>query len=390
MAYRYIDEKALGKWVDTFIAFLVHNQGNDFVSFADSEETVRLLREERYKATFYNMAFEQIQGIDWNRDQIGDGIYSNLLADFLKSSKHNLVFRFQKNEAIAKTLANVSAADRIAYDLFATSNDEMTFSSVTEFYGKRYDVVAFIFSLKGEPYLPISGQLETAFQLLNIDMPLNNKCSWENYSKYCTVVGELHSFIKEHYDPNATLMHAHSFLWVLSRNREEIESGAEGTVYIGNAQRAVEEDLDYQLKRDLNEHPREAKPFVIRPEPKGERIYSKSHRIYVRSQQKATNALAAAGYKCEFDETHETFEKKSTGNPYTEPHHLIPLAFSDEFNYSLDTEANIVSLCSNCHNRIHYGEDAEKLVEKLYDKRKEQLEQAGIGIDLENLKKMYD
>lgn len=49
------------------------------------------------------------------------------------------------------------------------------------------------------------------------------------------------------------------------------------------------------------------------------------------------------------------------------------MAFSEQFNVSLDVEENIVSLCSNSHNQIHYGADADKLIEKLYEERKDAL-----------------
>lgn len=45
---------------------------------------------------------------------------------------------------------------------------------------------------------------------------------------------------------------------------------------------------------------------------------------------------------------------------------LVPLAYSDKFNVSLDVEENLVSLCSNCHNNLHYGKDFESLLKKLY------------------------
>ena len=56
---------------------------------------------------------------------------------------------------------------------------------------------------------------------------------------------------------------------------------------------------------------------------------------------------------------------------------------------SLDREENIVSLCSNCHNEIHYGRDAMVLIEKLYSDRKELLESIGITITLGELLEMY-
>lgn len=57
--------------------------------------------------------------------------------------------------------------------------------------------------------------------------------------------------------------------------------------------------------------------------------------------------------------------------------------------YSLDVEANIVSLCSNCHNKIHYGQNAAELVTKLYELRKSELEKCNINISLDELLELY-
>ena len=74
---------------------------------------------------------------------------------------------------------------------------------------------------------------------------------------------------------------------------------------------------------------------------------------------------------------------------YVEPHHLIPISYQDYFDNSLDVEANIVSLCSNCHNEIHYGQDSGRLIEQLYKKRREELKKAGLDISLEQLLDLY-
>ena len=102
--------------------------------------------------------------------------------------------------------------------------------------------------------------------------------------------------------------------------------------------------------------------------------------VPARNRQKAQRALALANYKCEVDEHHNTFLRKTNSLPYTEPHHLIPLQFDDLFEYSLDVQANIVSLCSNCHNQLHYGADIEHIIRTLWDKKKDEIEQAGIGV----------
>ena len=118
-------------------------------------------------------------------------------------------------------------------------------------------------------------------------------------------------------------------------------------------------------------------------------VFMNGHKTYPRDRQIAINALAHAHFKCEVDEMHPTFIRKKSDRPYTEPHHLVPMSFSDSFDVSLDREENIVSLCSNCHNEIHYGRDAMVLIEKLYSDRKELLESIGITITLDELLEMY-
>ena len=126
------------------------------------------------------------------------------------------------------------------------------------------------------------------------------------------------------------------------------------------------------------------------PKKKEEAVYANGRKVYPRSRQVAINALAHAKHMCEISNEHPTFIRKGSDKNYTEPHHLVPMAYSDQFEVSLDVEENIVSLCSNCHNQLHYGEGAGELLDKLYQARKEDLKKVGIIISLNELKKMYE
>ncbi len=132
---------------------------------------------------------------------------------------------------------------------------------------------------------------------------------------------------------------------------------------------------------DLEDAPKDFKynstPRVseIKENPK----VSKGGKIVPRHIDRKINALVRAGFSCEINKEHVTFKRRNSDKDYTETHHLIPIEYSAEFQYTLDTEENIVSLCSNCHNQIHYGAGAEELLKKLYEERKEALEAAGLG-----------
>lgn len=126
---------------------------------------------------------------------------------------------------------------------------------------------------------------------------------------------------------------------------------------------------------------------ILRPEP----VLTDSGRfVYPRDSKVARNALKNAHYQCECNRAHLSFVRRGTKVQYCEPHHLIPMGFQKAFEYSLDREENIVSLCSNCHNQIHYGEGAKELIIKLYEARKDGLKRVGIDIDLTTLLSMYN
>ena len=149
--------------------------------------------------------------------------------------------------------------------------------------------------------------------------------------------------------------------------------------------------MDTQLQLELSNEKKSNNIFEYSDEPveKPDSTIVNNIIVYQRDKQIALNALNHANYTCEIDKNHRCFLKKDGETPYTEAHHLIPLSFQDEFEYSLDVEQNIVSLCSNCHNEIHYGYNAKELIKKLYEERKDLLKAKKIPITLEKLYVYY-
>lgn len=150
--------------------------------------------------------------------------------------------------------------------------------------------------------------------------------------------------------------------------------------------------LDFDLKVkiasvniDIEKNYHYTNKVNLKPMP----IEGKGKKIYKRNRDIAINALGIAQFRCEINDEHYTFLRKNTDIPYTEPHHLIPMAYQEEFDYSIDIEENIISLCSNCHNEIHYGKNAKCLIVKLYNERKNLLDKKKIVIQLEKLLSYY-
>lgn len=110
----------------------------------------------------------------------------------------------------------------------------------------------------------------------------------------------------------------------------------------------------------------------------------------VRDPNRAADALLKADFMCEYDHEDRSFLRKN-GKPYTEPHHLIPISKYRDYPYSLDVLENMTSLCSHCHNLLHYGrfEDKKAILIKLYNERKTALDTCGLTLTLDQLLSYY-
>lgn len=105
----------------------------------------------------------------------------------------------------------------------------------------------------------------------------------------------------------------------------------------------------------------------------------------------AKRALINANFKCTIDCTHEHFKSKVTGENYVESHHLIPMCYQENFDNSLDVEANIVGLCVVCHKKLHHAELNEKkdMLYTLFNQREERLKKCGLIISFDELVELY-
>jgi len=115
---------------------------------------------------------------------------------------------------------------------------------------------------------------------------------------------------------------------------------------------------------------------------------------FMRSANEKFAALRRADFKCELDPTHLTFTRRSR-NPvyinkqYTEPHHLIPIEYHAEYSTNIDISENIVSLCSHCHNKLHYGKDIDTELKQLFKLRESELASIGVTTTFSKVRNYY-
>lgn len=104
---------------------------------------------------------------------------------------------------------------------------------------------------------------------------------------------------------------------------------------------------------------------------------------YKRDPKVAISALTRSGYVCEMLPNHKTFPSKTTGKPYLEAHHFVPMMEQRHFDKSLDVEQNVCILNPFAHKMLHHAvyEEIEPYLKALAEPREDFLRDLGVSVD---------
>lgn len=155
---------------------------------------------------------------------------------------------------------------------------------------------------------------------------------------------------------------------------------------------AQEEYVDTQLNAELlHTEEMNGDNLIQKPARKLAKQCTALGESYPRNVAESLAAKRKSNYACEMSSEHSTFMSAADRQPFVEAHHLIPMAAQDYFDYTIDFAANIVTLCPNCHRKIHYAvaEEKAEMIEQLYAGRAEGYMKYGIDIDQKRLRNFY-
>ena len=145
----------------------------------------------------------------------------------------------------------------------------------------------------------------------------------------------------------------------------------------------VNEKLDYKIvNKEILERINNRIP-ELDPTARDNTRYKTNRRI-------SETVLRNNDYKCFFDSKHLTFSRIN-GTQYMEAHHIIPMKAQSDFKINIDREENILSLCPNCHRKVHLAKENDKkdLLEHVYKEKINYLTKAKIYISFEDLYEKY-
>lgn len=221
-----IDKVEFDKQFNLFIRYVLGTSGEkEFKSFSSNTFTQE---QEGYKYEIYDLARESLNYKSWAREDIGTGKIHTATVNALRlsSNLNNLVdWRLidkYANKSILKS--DLKTFEGLIYDLYHNNRNEgEIFEELTGSIGANYSLLAYFFFIKDKQrFLPVSTKrFDKAFEIIGVeDFKTMQSCTWENYQTYLMLLEETSLLLREKGIPDVSLLDAHSFLWIVSRDLE--------------------------------------------------------------------------------------------------------------------------------------------------------------------------
>ena len=225
----HIDPYLFQRQLEAFKAFVEGESGVAFVSFSSNPYTEK---QEGYKYKIYGAAREALAFQSWKQSDIGRGVIADAVIESIEIPNNNLVpwqGRFGKKSRPHQPLfeaknnhEQLRKVEKCLFKIYREEHDERSFAELVDIFGKSYPLLAYLFFLKNRSkYLPIAPTFfDRAFEHLGADFKTSRRCTWDNYSIYIGLIGELKTMLGESLAVEVTLLDAHSFAWMLAAQME--------------------------------------------------------------------------------------------------------------------------------------------------------------------------
>lgn len=220
-----IDPYLFEQQFEAFKRFVEEQSGLAFVSFASHTYTDA---QEGFKYSIHHAGRDALAFQAWKKSDIGTGDIVDAVIAAIEVPKSNLVpwrGRFGKEARPHQPLyeaknsqVQLPQIEECFFKLYREEQDEKSFDELAGIFGRTYPLLAYLFFLKDRSkYLPIAPTFfDRAFELLGAEFKTAHRCSWENYSIYLALIGELKDMLTERLGGEVTLLDAHSFAWMLA------------------------------------------------------------------------------------------------------------------------------------------------------------------------------
>jgi len=205
---------------------------NDFVNFVstadkkpfiDFKTSAFIDTAENYKYSVYDEARENLGQKWWKPEDIGTGKIQQSVSSAIKTRVNhsfqmiaNNLVDWRKKDDFAKTGKNKNLETTLFNFYKSKISDQQAFETFID-EKLSYQFIAYLFFIKDRNrFMPISQvKFDEIFEIIGLpSFKTSHNLSWDNYSNYLDLIKQVRDFLKTK-DKNATLLDAHSFLWIL-------------------------------------------------------------------------------------------------------------------------------------------------------------------------------
>ncbi len=270
--------------------------------------------------------------------------------------QQNLVSNQNSEKLIDIMLSSSSSqkeAAAILYDVFFENDDEASFDKLSKLLSRKsmndpISIASLYFFLKDKDLYVTARKEGTGDRLarLGLNSSCLQRCTWAGYLQYVTIVKELLELLRP-YHPDATLLDAQSFLWMLHYVTKDTPEYDVDESINPSDEKALAALSDERLKRLAGNT--SSGPAPLQTVTTAERV--RNPYLPEIAKRRANGVCQLCGNVLDFTD--------AAGRPFLEAHHIIPLG--DDGPDELD---NLVALCPNCHRKMHVAkrnEDIERL-----------------------------
>ncbi|MCO5235222.1 MAG: HNH endonuclease [Chitinophagaceae bacterium] len=343
-----------------FVEFIKQQTGDTFASFQTS---VYIDRHENYKYEVSKEAKESLDQKHWKEEDIGTGKIQQKVNSAIQTRLHykyqwhdNNLVDWRKKDDFAKR-PNSKPLEQTLFDFYKNKiKDDKAFETFLNL-KISYQFIAYLFFIKdSQRYLPITQErFDQIFELIGLTgFKTSGQASWENYTDFININKQVRDFLKTK-DPKASLLDAHSFLYILGSQMKAANFTFSSSRAVTNGQpsseQKAEEITDDTTGQDL---------FVAEEDdeisfPEGKEIYrlhkSKERNkelIRLAKERHLKNDEKLSCQVCGFSFVNTYGE---IGHGFIEAHHIFPIS---ELTEETATKIEDLALvCSNCHRMLH-------------------------------------
>ncbi len=342
---------------------LLFNDFSKFISIEDEKPFISFKtsawidKTENYKYAVYNEARENLGNKRWKTKDIGSGVIQKSVSSAIQTKvihdyrqvENNLI-DWRKKDNFNKISQN-SKLEELFFNFYKSKiPDQQAFENLIE-EKFSYQLIAYLFFIKDfNKYMPITQEkFDEIFEQIGLmGFKTSYNLSWENYSIYNYVIRQVRDFLKKR-DVNATLLDAHSFLWILDQMKY---MGFSFTNHLPPS--TIRDIVEIELIKTV--------PIEIIVEENDELGFPEGKDKYLLhiSKERNQELIKIAKEKrfkenkklcCEVCEFSFVDKYGEIGEGFIEAHHLFPI--SELREETLTKIEDIALVCSNCHRMLH-------------------------------------